>query len=68
MPKKILFDTVESVLKNEKFDDHQRKALLNSISNCRFSKLKYNQTELNEQVVLFYNFNFFLSQEEIFLS
>ena len=59
MPKKNLFDTIESVLKNEKFDDHQRKAILYSLSNCKYSKLKYNQIELNEPVVIFHYLKLF---------
>jgi len=51
MTKAILIDTIDSVLKGEKIDDEQKKAAFGSISTSRYSKLRYNQTQLNPQVI-----------------
>jgi uncharacterized alpha-E superfamily protein len=42
----VILDSVESVLKQEKFDKHQNKIIKDCLLKCKYSKLSYNQTEL----------------------
>ena len=48
----MLFDTPDSILKDQSLNDDQKRQIKSQLNDSRYSKLEYNKIEISPQVVI----------------